>query len=102
MAFHIPNPNLSTVDLTWWLEKTAKDNDIEMVKKQVSEDPLKDFWATLRTRLPPVTLRVTLTLSTFVAGAGIALNGNFTKFISLYDKEYGCSNRVVDYTASKG
>lgn len=43
MAFYIPNPNLSTVDLTWWLEKTAKDNDIEMVKKQVSEDPLKDL-----------------------------------------------------------
>ncbi|XP_038186915.1 glyceraldehyde-3-phosphate dehydrogenase-like [Arvicola amphibius] len=41
MAFRVPTPNVSVMDLTCRLEKAAKYDDIKKVVKQVSEGPLK-------------------------------------------------------------
>ena len=41
MAFCVPTPNMSVVDLTYHLEKPAKYDEIKKVVKQASEGPLK-------------------------------------------------------------
>ena len=55
MAFHVPTPNISAVDLTRCLEKAAKYHDIKKVVKQTQRAPSRPSWLTWRTRSSLVT-----------------------------------------------
>jgi glyceraldehyde 3-phosphate dehydrogenase len=104
MAFRVPTMDVSVVDLTVKLEKSASYEDIKAVMKAASlseemsgvvgytEDLVvsQDFIGDTRT-------------SIFDANAGIALNDNFVKVVSWYDNEMGYSTKLVDlveYAAS--
>lgn len=96
MAFRVPVPNVSVVDLTVRLGKDASYDDIKAKVKEASEGPLKGILAYTEDDVVSSDFIGDNHSSIFDAKAGIPLNSKFVKLISWYDNEYGYSNRVVD------
>lgn len=97
MAFRVPVPNVSVVDLTIRLEKGASYDEIKKVVKAAAESGrLKGILAYTEDQVVSSDFNTSSYSSIFDAGAGISLNNNFVKLVSWYDNEYGYSNRVID------
>lgn len=97
MAFRVPTPNVSVVDLTCKLAKPATYDQIKAVVKAASESPaLKGILEYTDDQVVSSDFCSTTCSSTFDARAGIALNDTFVKLIAWYDNEFGYSCRVVD------
>jgi len=96
MAFRVPTPNVSVVDLTVRIEKPATYDQVKQAIKDAAEGPLKGILAYTEDEVVSSDFNHTAVSSTFDAKAGIALNQNFLKLISWYDNEWGYSNRVID------
>jgi len=104
MAFRVPTPNVSVVDLTARLNKGAKYEEICAAIKEAANGPLKGILGYTDEEVVSTDFIGDTHSSIFDAKAGISLNDNFVKLISWYDNEYGYSNRVVDlikYIAKK-
>ena len=96
MAFRVPTPNVSVVDLTARLNKGASYKDICAAIKQAADGPLKGILGYTDEEVVSTDFIGDTHSSIFDAKAGISLNDNFVKLVSWYDNEYGYSNRVVD------
>eukprot|EP00475_Leptophrys_vorax_P027222 TRINITY_DN387_c0_g1_i3.p1 TRINITY_DN387_c0_g1~~TRINITY_DN387_c0_g1_i3.p1 ORF type:complete len:337 (+),score=66.56 TRINITY_DN387_c0_g1_i3:62-1072(+) len=100
MAFRVPTADVSVVDLTVKLEKSATYDEIKAAIKAESEGALKGILGYVDEDLVSADFIGDDRSSIFDAKAGIALNGNFVKLVSWYDNEWGYSNRVVDLIVS--
>jgi len=97
MAFRVPTPDVSVVDLTVRLEKGATYAEICAKIKEASESgPLKGILGYTEEELVSTDFLGDDRSSIFDAKAGIQLSPTFVKLVSWYDNEFGYSNRVID------
>jgi glyceraldehyde 3-phosphate dehydrogenase len=96
MAFRVPTPDVSVVDLTVRLEKSASYNDISKAIKEASDGELKGILGYTEDEVVSSDFIGDTRSSIFDVKAGISLNPNFVKLVAWYDNEFGYSNRVVD------
>jgi glyceraldehyde 3-phosphate dehydrogenase len=96
MAFRVPTPDVSVVDLTARLAKPAKYEDIKAAMKKASEGELKGILGYTEDAVVSTDFVGCPLTSIFDAGAGIALSDTFVKIVAWYDNEMGYSNKVCD------
>jgi glyceraldehyde 3-phosphate dehydrogenase len=96
MAFRVPTPNVSVVDLTIVLEKGAKYADIKAAVKEASNTTMKGVLGYTEDSVVSSDFVSDTRTSIFDANAGIALNDNFVKLVSWYDNECGYSNKCLE------
>lgn len=97
MAFRVPVPDVSVVDLTCRLKKPAKYDEIKAVMKKASEDPkMGRYLGYTEDQVVSQDFRGDCHSTIFDAKAGISLSDTFVKVVAWYDNEYGYSCRVVD------
>jgi glyceraldehyde 3-phosphate dehydrogenase len=96
MAFRVPTPTVSVVDLTVKTEKRTTYAEICAAMKNASETYLKGILAYTTDDVVSSDFIHDPHSSIFDASSGIELNPNFFKLISWYDNEWGYSHRTVD------
>jgi len=105
MAFRVPVPDVSVVDLTVRLGKPATYEEIKAVMKANSEGAMKGVLGYTEDMVVSSDFIGCEDSSIFDANAGIALSDTFVKVVAWYDNEFGYSHRVIDllaFIAAKG
>lgn len=99
MAFRVPTPNVSVVDLTVRLKNGASYEEICAKMKEVSETTMKGILGYTEDQVVSTDFNGDSRTSIFDAGAGIQLSDKFVKVVAWYDNEWGYSTKVVDLLA---
>jgi glyceraldehyde 3-phosphate dehydrogenase len=88
--------DVSVVDLTVNIAKSATYEEICKVMKAASENEMKGILAYTEDAVVSQDFVGETCTSVFDANAGIALTKNFIKVVAWYDNEYGYSSKIVD------
>merc|ERR1712194_340065 len=96
MAFRVPTPDVSVVDLTCRLEKPAKYDDIVAAIKEAAAGEMAGVLDWTEDEVVSTDFVTCKSSSVFDVRAGIALNETFVKLVCWYDNEWGYSNRMID------
>lgn len=100
MAFRVPTPDVSVVDLTFKTTKATSYKEICAAMKKAALGDLAGILGYTDEEVVSTDFQGDTHSSIFDAGAGIELNSNFFKVVSWYDNEWGYSNRIVDLMLS--
>ncbi len=96
MAFRVPTPTVSAVDLTVKTTKATSLEEIKSAMKKACDSYLNGILDYTEDEVVSTDYIHDAHSSIFDAGSSIELNSNFFKLVAWYDNEWGYSNRVVD------
>jgi glyceraldehyde 3-phosphate dehydrogenase len=96
MAFRVPTPDVSVVDLTVNLAQPASYDQIKAAMKAASEGPMAGILGYTEDEVVSTDFLGESCTSVFDAGAGIALTDTFVKVVAWYDNEWGYSCKCLD------
>ena len=99
MAFRVPTPNVSVVDLTVNLERGASYDTIKATMRAAAEGPMAGILGYTEEAVVSTDFLGETCTSIFDASAGIALTDTFVKVVSWYDNEWGYSSKCLDLIA---
>ena len=105
LSIRVPTPNVSLVDLTCELGKSATKEDLNAAFKAAASGAMKGVLAVESAPLVSHDYNGNIASSTVDLELTSVIDGNFAKVISWYDNESGFSARMLDLTAfiaSKG
>merc|ERR1712146_58876 len=96
MAFRVPTPDVSVVDLTCKLATETTYDEIKATMKAAAEGDYKGIVGYTEDQVVSTDFQGDKRSSIFDAGAGIMLTPTFVKLVSWYDNEWGYSNRLLE------
>jgi len=96
MAFRVPTPDVSVVDLTVNLARPASYDEIKAAMKAASGGPMAGILGYTEDEVVSTDFLGESCTSVFDAGAGIALTDTFVKLVAWYDNEWGYSCKCID------
>jgi len=96
MAFRVPTPDVSVVDLTVNLERPASYGAIKQAMKAAAEGPMAGVLGYTEDQVVSSDFLGESCTAVFDADAGIALTDTFVKVVAWYDNEWGYSCKCLD------
>ncbi|KAG7087429.1 hypothetical protein E1B28_013395 [Marasmius oreades] len=96
LAFRVPTPDVSVVDLVVRTEKSCTYDEIKQAVKDAVKGDMKGIMTYTEDNVVSTDFIGDPSSCIFDAQAGIQLNKNFVKLIAWYDNEWGYSRRVCD------
>jgi glyceraldehyde 3-phosphate dehydrogenase len=98
LAIRVPTPNVSLVDFTGELKKSATKDEVNAAFKKASEGSMKGILGYSTAPLVSCDYNGNIASSTIDSDCTVVLEGNTVKVISWYDNESGFSQRMLDLT----
>ncbi|OFZ19986.1 MAG: type I glyceraldehyde-3-phosphate dehydrogenase [Bdellovibrionales bacterium GWB1_55_8] len=98
LAIRVPTPNVSAVDFTGELKKSATKEEINAAFKAAAEGPMKGILGFSIDPLVSIDFNGNRNSSTVDADLTTVMGGTLVKVISWYDNETGFSARMLDLT----
>ena len=102
-AIRVPTPNVSIVDLTVNVEKSASVEAVnDAFRRAAAKGPLKNIIQIIDDKVVSVDMNHDPHSSSFVTEETVVMGDKFIRVLSWYDNEWGFSNRMLDTAHAMG
>ena len=102
IAYRVPTPTVSVVDLVTDLEQTASSGAINEAFLAAAEGPMKGFLYFEKSELVSSDFRAHPASAIFDSPSTMVLDGDMVKTMGWYDNEYGYACRITDLVTFMG
>jgi len=99
-AIRVPTPNVSIVDLSVNVEKSASIEAVHDAFRKAAKGPMKDILQVIDDKVVSIDMNHDPHSSSLVTGETVVMGGKFIRVLSWYDNEWGFSNRMLDTAAA--